>query len=106
MLVRATLVQLALAALATSAAHTAQSDPSSPQTDPFSDSIHGRVVAADGGSPLRNAFVVLDGSDRPPLTTDGEGMFTLSNEGQESGTLSVWKTGYELAHARLSDGIE
>src|SRR5262245_56057498 len=106
MFVRAALVRVALAALATSAALTAQSDPSSPQTDPFSDSIHGRVVADEGGSRRRTVFDALEGSDRPPVATDGDGMFTLAKDGQEAGTLSVWKTGYELAHVRLGDGIE
>lgn len=39
-------------------------------------SVHGTVLAAESGEPIRNAVVILDGEDRAALT-DSAGSFTL-----------------------------
>jgi hypothetical protein len=97
MIVRGGLMQIGVVAAALSAALIAQEAPSP---------IHGRVVADDGGGPLRNAFVALEGSDRPPAMTDGDGRFTIEVQDRGQAFLSAWKTGYAMAHARVVDDIE
>ena len=57
--------------------------------------ISGRVIAADGGEPLRNARVTIGGpSSVPRIFTDADGRFVFSNLMLGRYTLLVRKAGY------------
>jgi hypothetical protein len=57
--------------------------------------IRGRVIAADGGEPLRNARVTITGpSSVPRIFTDGDGRFLFSNLTFGRYVLLVRKAGY------------
>lgn len=57
--------------------------------------IRGRVIAADGGEPLRNARVTISGpSSVPRIFTDGDGRFLFSNLTFGRYALLVRKAGY------------
>jgi hypothetical protein len=60
-----------------------------------SGTIRGRVIAADGGEPLRNARVTISGpSSVPRIFTDGDGRFLFSNLTFGRYALLVRKAGY------------
>jgi len=60
-----------------------------------SGTIRGRVIAADGGEPLRNARVTISGpSSVPRIFTDGDGRFRFSNLTFGRYALVVRKAGY------------
>jgi hypothetical protein len=87
-------------------AHGQQPAVTSSQSEETRRSVRGRVVADDGATPLRNAFVALDGSGQPPVTTDAEGRFSLVDPGQRGATLLVWKTGYAISRVGVGDAVD
>jgi len=57
--------------------------------------VHGRIVAADTGDPIRNARVgTADGPDAPAALSDAEGRFALAGVPADQREISVAKTGY------------
>ena len=72
-----------------------------------STTIHGRVLAADTGDPIRNARVGTGGEpDAPVALTDAEGRFALASVPAERHELSVAKTGYAAGSGGATDGVE
>jgi hypothetical protein len=74
-------------------------------------SLHGRVVAADGGAPLRNARVQTITANQavPPAFTDADGRFAIAAAVDGSSRLSVTKPGYvatTFAAPRTDEDIE
>ncbi|PYR21426.1 MAG: hypothetical protein DMF94_08155 [Acidobacteria bacterium] len=75
-------------------AHSSPRDNALPQ-QANSGTIRGRVIAADGGEPLRNARVTISGpSSVPRIFTDGDGRFLFSNLTLGRYALLVSKAGY------------
>ena len=71
-----------------------------------SSSIHGRVVAADTGEPLRNARIALmPGEDLRPVLTDAEGRFVVVAVPAPR-ALTAAKTGFATKQVPFADGIE
>ena len=67
-----------------------------PRVDPMTSSIKGIVTAADTGAPIRGAEVRLSsrGSYSRLVTTDGDGLFSLTDLAAGEYRLSVSRTGF------------
>ena len=69
--------------------------------------IHGRVLAAESGDPIRNARVASGGGPEAAVTlTDADGRFTLAPVTADVRELSASKTGYNTTSARAADDVE
>src|SRR5262245_51458375 len=69
-------------------------------------SIRGRVLAADTGSPLRNARIQATGGTGsiPPVFTDSEGHFVVSSLSAGTYRLNAAKPGYVQTSFGSRDG--
>jgi protocatechuate 3,4-dioxygenase beta subunit len=68
--------------------------------------IHGRVLAAESGDPIRNARVAVTNADAAPVLTDGDGRFAIAMPAGVRDNLSAAKTGYVGIVAPAADGVE
>jgi protocatechuate 3,4-dioxygenase beta subunit len=69
--------------------------------------LHGRVVSAESGDPIRNARVkVPNDAGSEPVLTGEDGRFTLASATAGQRSIVAEKTGYAGTTAPASDGVE